>query len=533
MDCTATRLDYEATGILSGIVMDHLHQSPRLRDFYSYAPNWDGFERALLARKKMATDRQSLYQHLTQQYATVEVADPVKANIESLLSPHTFTIVTAHQPNLFTGPLYFLFKILHVIRLAEDAALRFEGTRFVPVYYMGNEDADFDELGHFFMGGEKYSWATRQSGAVGYMKVDDGLLQLLARVEGQLGVLPHGTELMTAMKRFFQKGARIQDAMLQLVNFLFGEYGLLVIVADSPDLKRQMIPIFEKELFEEGASAMVLQTATRLGESGYRVQAHPREINLFYLAEGIRNRIEKDGDDFIVHQTDMRFSVEQMRAELQQHPERFSPNVILRGIYQELILPNIAFVGGGGETAYWLQLRSLFDSLNVPFPPLILRNSFLLLAAKQQSVLDKIRIRPDQLFQGKEVLFQWWVKRETSHELSLNGKLDKAAALYDDIVKQAAEVDRTLVAHVEALKARALEKLQQLETKMLRAEKRKFSDERRQLETIYEQLFPRDGLQERVENFMPFYARYGREWIRQLYKASQAMDQQFTILNCP
>jgi bacillithiol biosynthesis cysteine-adding enzyme BshC len=293
-----------------------------------------------------------------------------------------------------------------------------------------------------------------------------------------------------------------------------------------------MIPVFEKELFEEGASSVVLQTATKLGEAGYKVQANPREINLFYLAEGIRNRIEKDGDEFIVHQTDLRFSAEQMRKELQEHPERFSPNVILRGIYQELILPNISFVGGGGETAYWLQLRGLFDASGVPFPQLILRNSFLLLSAKQQAVLDKIRIKPEQLFQGREPLFQWMVRRESNNELTLNGKLKKATALYNEIVAQAAEVDRTLVAHVEALKTRAIEKLEQLEKKMLRAEKRKFSDTRRQLETIYQQLFPRDGLQERVENFMPFYARHGREWIRQLYQASLAMDQQFTVLHC-
>jgi uncharacterized protein YllA (UPF0747 family) len=217
---------------------------------------------------------------------------------------------------------------------------------------------------------------------------------------------------------------------------------------------------------------------------------------------------------------------------LQEHPERFSPNVILRGIYQELILPNISFVGGGGETAYWLQLRGLFDASGVPFPQLILRNSFLLLSAKQQAVLDKIRIKPEQLFQGREPLFQWMVRRESNNELTLNGKLKKATALYNEIVAQAAEVDRTLVAHVEALKTRAIEKLEQLEKKMLRAEKRKFSDTRRQLETIYQQLFPRDGLQERVENFMPFYARHGREWIRQLYQASLAMDQQFTFLHC-
>src|SRR5690606_35799354 len=130
-------------------------------------------------------------------------------------------------------------------------------------------------------------------------------------------------------------------------------------------------------------------------------------------------------------------------------------------------------------------LRGLFDASGVPLPQLVLRNSFLLISAKQQAVLDKIRIEPDQLFQGRETLFQWMVRRESPHELTLKGKLEQATALDNEIVAQAAEVDRTLVAHVEALKTRAIEKLEQLEKKMLRAEKRKFSDTRRQLETIF------------------------------------------------
>jgi bacillithiol biosynthesis cysteine-adding enzyme BshC len=262
----------------------------------------------------------------------------------------------------------------------------------------------------------------------------------------------------------------------------------------------------------------------------YKVQAHPREINLFYLEGDRRERIEIRGDQYQVLNTDLSFSKEELIAELQQHPERFSPNVILRGLYQETILPNIVFIGGGGELAYWLELKDLFDHYKVPFPVQVLRNSFLILEKKWQDKISKLGFRPEDIFQSEDQLLNQLVKRSTDQKLELNGTLSATEQLYDKIRQQAASIDLTLGKHVEALKTATLYRLRELEKKMLRAEKRKFSAQQRHIGQIKEMLFPANGLQERHDNMLYYFAKWGHDFFRAVYDHSLTTEQQFVIL---
>jgi bacillithiol biosynthesis cysteine-adding enzyme BshC len=265
-------------------------------------------------------------------------------------------------------------------------------------------------------------------------------------------------------------------------------------------------------------------------EEVYDAQAHPREINLFYLKENMRERIEKTDNGFIVLNTNIRFSNEEMRVELQQHPERFSPNVILRGLFQETILPNLAFIGGGGETAYWLQLKDLFQHFGVPFPVLVLRNSFLIVEEKWQEKLEKIGLTAAELFQTEDELMKSLVAKHSAQSVSLNGTFEKAEVLYEQMRVQAESIDQTLSQYVLAMKARSIKEMQALEKKMLRAEKRKYADQQRQMAAVKAVLFPNNGLQERVENFSGFYAKWGQDFMAQLLHHSPALEQEFTIL---
>jgi bacillithiol synthase len=119
MDCTAQRLTYRQTGAFSKIVLDYLDDAEQLRSFYAHRPDLKGMEQAIEARKQFAVNRKVLVDHLQQQYASLSMHDAVKTNMDLLLNENCFTITTAHQPNLFTGPLYFLYKILHAIKLAQ------------------------------------------------------------------------------------------------------------------------------------------------------------------------------------------------------------------------------------------------------------------------------------------------------------------------------------------------------------------------------------------------------------------------------
>lgn len=531
MDCTYTRLPYRQTNAFSKIALDYIDQAAALKSFFTHPPTLQGIQKAVEARKKFKTDRKTLVNELKKQYDGIEKTGKVKKNIEALLSEDTFTVTTAHQNNLFTGPLYFIYKIVHAIKLADHLKTSLPKQNFVPVFYMGTEDADLNELNHIYLGGEKLIWETKQTGAVGRMKIDKPLIKLISQMEGQLSVLPNGNEIISLLKNFYKEGTTIQDVTFHFVNHLFADYGLVVLLPDNAALKKQMSAVFEDDLLHQIASTIVEKTTERLEALGYKVQANPREINLFYLKDDRRDRIANLSTKYSVLSTKTEFTKDEIVKELKEHPERFSPNVILRGLYQETILPNIAFIGGGGETAYWLQLKDLFDHYKIPFPVLVLRNSFLILEKKWQEKISKLGFAVEDFFLKEQELMNKLVLKESKNETKLNGSLTETEKLYDLLKKQVQSIDSTLEKHVDALKSKTIYRLQELEKKMLRVEKRKFADQQRQIHTIKEHLFPADGLQERYENLSYYYAKWGKNFIQQLYEHSLGLEQEFVVIS--
>lgn len=524
-----TRLSYESTGYFSSIVADYLAEAATIRPFYTHLPNLDGISSAIQSREKFATPRNVLVSALQEQYKAVHTDKSVTFNIEALADTKTFTIVTAHQPNIFTGPLYFIYKILHAIQLAKHLSEQLPAYRFVPVYYMGSEDADLDELGQISIDGNKLNWSTSQTGAVGRMTVDKELLKLLSAIEGQTGVLPFGKELTELFRQAYTSGRTIQEATLHLVNALFGRFGLVVLIPDQQMLKAQFSSVIQKELIEGFSHRIVSNTIGEL-EKNYKVQAGGRAINLFYLINDRRERIEKEGDDFVVNALNLRFTQTQILDELNTYPERFSPNVILRGAFQETILPNIAFIGGGGELAYWLELKKVFEAIEVPYPVLVLRNSFLVMTSEQEKRMQKLELHHQTLFSKADVLLEQLVKKNTNQQLSLTSEMNLLSNLYDQIKLQAGAIDETLTAHVASLQVKAAKRLIELEKKMLRAEKRKYEAEGRQIQSLKAQLFPNDSLQERVDNISGWYGRYGTVWIDMILQNSLSLESAFVIL---
>jgi bacillithiol biosynthesis cysteine-adding enzyme BshC len=536
MECTSTEFSYQQTGFFSDIVTDFLSGAATLRPFYAHPVNKEGFLSAIEARKSFATNRPLLVSALQAQYAKLAAGNPagtgsklVADNIALLAHNNTFTICTAHQPNIFTGYLYFVYKVLHAVKLAAYLKKEFPENNFVPVYYMGSEDADLDELGKIFLGGDKLVWNTSQHGAVGRMKTS-GMDDLLNRVEGELSVQPYGPELVALIRKAYDGKNDIQTATFTLLHDLFAKLGLVVLIADQPELKKQMLPVFEDDLFNHTPAKIVTATNNRLA-AHYKVQANPRDINLFYLKDDIRNRIEKHGEDYVVVDTTISFSKTAIQKELTEFPERFSPNVILRGLYQETILPNIAFIGGGGELAYWLELKDLFQYYAVPYPVQVLRNSLLLVEDKWSRKIDALGFGIDTFFLPAANILDLLVKRDTAKQVQLTNEIGDAHAFYTDLKKIGIQVDKTLETHVSALETKMVKQLYALEKKLLRAEKRKFADQSRQINAIKAALFPNNNLQERVENFMPYYAKNGPEFLQVIYDHSPALDQQFIVVS--
>jgi bacillithiol synthase len=528
MTASFREISYGDTGYFSALVEAYTAGNEKLRPYYAYDVSEQGLRQAIEDRRKYPVNRTLLVDELNKIYSSLLTDDAVRKNIDLLAKENTFTICTAHQPAIFSGTLFFVYKILHVIKIAEAYKVIRPEENFVPVYYMGSEDADLDELGHVYLYGEKISWETSQTGAIGRMKTK-GLEKIIDRLEGELSVLPHGAALISLIRECYLESPDLQTATLKLVNQLFGKYGLIVLIPDNPAFKKLMFDVYEDEILNQTSCKIVEKTLEGVGDD-FKIQAQPRPINLFFLDDHLRNRIERIGDKYAVVDSDIVFTREELLAVLRDHPEKFSPNVILRGLLQEAILPDIAFVDGGGELAYWLELKDLFDHYKTFYPVLILRNSFLVIDEKRKSHITKLKLGIQDLFNPEQSLFNRLVKTASVNRLSLTAEINLLRQQYTDISHIASAVDTTLVAHVAALEAKAVSRLDELEKKLLKAEKRKFDILRSQLSGIKSSLFPNGGLQERVENFMPFYARWGESFIDLIYDASLVLEQRFVVI---
>ena len=529
MKFNATKIAYQTTGLFSPLVRDYVDAKERALEFVDYTPNFEGVQRAIEKRKGVDVNRILLVEVLKAQYDRLPLTNAVNDNVNALLDSNTFVITTAHQPNIFTGPLYFFYKIIHAIQLAADLKKRFPENNYVPVYYMGSEDADIDEVGSFYLGGNNLKWETKQSGAIGRMKVDDALVNLLKNVEGYWAVKPEGKEAIAALSAAYQKGATINEATLSFVHRFFGQYGLVVIQPDDAKLKSCFVSVMEKELTTQFSNKALQSTLVKL-RTQYHVQTEGRAINLFYLKDNIRARIELNNGVYSIVDTGIAFTQAEIIAELHAHPERFSPNVILRGLYQETILPGIVFIGGGGELAYWMELKEVFGAAGVHYPVLQLRNSFMFIKQKMAKQWADLGFTLSDLFTNSLALEVAFVKANSKNKISLSESIDAMKALYDQIQKQAIQVDPTLGDHTMNLSVQSIKKLGELEKKILKAEKKKQSIAIERIQNIKNELFPQNSLQERVDNFAEWVGDYGWSWVQAVMNHSNTMEHNFTIL---
>ncbi len=512
---------FRSTHAFSEFFLRYIEGDPSLKPYYETFPDAGNFGKVIAAKAKTfpPSQRTVLADTLTRQYASLTpLPEKVKANIESLRSENTFTVTTGHQLNIFTGPLYFIYKILTVINACRELKERYPANHFVPVYWMASEDHDYEEIKSFRLYGQKYVWETKQTGAVGRFETRD-FDQLLQNVPGDISIF----------RDAYKKHKTLAGAVRHYVNRLFGEDGLIVVDADEKELKQSLTKVIEDDLFSHNAFKKVTFTNQQLEGLGFHPQVNPREINFFYLDKGLRGRIEPSGDGFAIVDTNLKFSADQLRSQIGTSPEKFSPNVILRPLYQELILPNLAYVGGPAELVYWLQLKPVFDHFNVPFPVLLPRNFALVVDTATGKKLDKTSLGIEHYFREKNDIFNHWVSAHSGHSLTVSDELKESMTLMTGIEKRAVAIDPTLGPMVKAEAARLQHALEKIEKKMLRAEKRNHLDRLRQIEQVKDTLFPSNGLQERTDNFLNFFQQ-DPAFIKQAAGLLKPFDFSFNVL---
>ncbi|MBE8712991.1 bacillithiol biosynthesis cysteine-adding enzyme BshC [Sphingobacterium hungaricum] len=526
----ASYIEYSDTQSFSKTLLAYLSKNEELKAFYGNFPDLEGFKKQIELKQDFQY-RHILVQELQRQYESISSAsETVANNIASLNDSKTFTVTTGHQLNIFTGPLYFIFKIVTAIRLSQDLKQAFPEYNFVPVYWMATEDHDFEEINNTKVYGKKIVWDVPAQSATGRMSTTT-MEQVVKQYCSMLGLSDNSSKLTELVENAYLKDRNLADGTRELAHALFQEYGLLVIDADKPNLKKLFAPIIKQDILEEKSFQAIDKTSEELEERGFSTQVHSREINFFYLTYEFRERIVKldDGRYEILHQQ-IYFTEEELLNEIAEHPERFSPNVVMRPLYEELILPNLAYIGGGAEIVYWLQLKRNFEQYQIPFPILVPRNSAMITDDQTAGKVFRLDLTFKSVFKPLNTLKNDYVKRHTKHRLNLRDEWMELNSIFGKIKLRAHKIDPSLGPSTDAVKARLKKAINNLEKKLLKADKKNHEDALVQIERLKDRLFPGGGLQERSENFATLYIKYGDEFIPELVKHFNPLDFKFSIL---
>lgn len=500
-----------------------------LRPFYKYDVNIDAFASIIETKKATTINRSVLVEVIREQYLGIATNEKVHQNIDALLDENTFTVITAHQPSLFTGPLYFIYKTITAINLAEELTAKYPENRFVPVFWIGGEDHDFEEINHLHLFGKTFTWENDEKGATGMMQTAT-LQPVLDEVKSVLGNSENAQTMIAMLDQCFTQYPTYGKAMLAFVNELFQQYGVVVMSPNHTKLKQIFAPIIKKELLNQPSKSLVETEIERKEAAGFKGQTHVREINLFYLMPNLRERIVFENGIYKILNTDYEFTPEAMMAEVDNHPERFSPNVILRPVMQELIFPNLAYIGGGGELSYWSERQPQFEHFNVPFPMLVRRNSVLWVDKNSSKKLAKLDLTIDDLFGDVEELIKQYVKENTDEELSLENAKIAVNQAFEKILAKATAIDITLKKTVLGEQKKQINAINALENRLLKAEKRNHEVAINQIRGLKDKLFAKNGLQERYDNFLPFYLKHGNNFIQILKDNLEPLNKDFVVI---
>lgn len=524
----AKYISYQDTHSFPALVIDYINNKDALKPLYSFRPDFEGLAQAL-SQHQFKGNRQVLADVLQKQYRNITLHPAVANNLKILKQEHTFTVTTGHQLNLFTGPLYFIYKIVSTINLALELKQKHPDKDFVPVYWMATEDHDFEEINQVNIEDSHISWVQQSNGATGRLSTENVRAAVQA-YQAYLGISPNGKKLAALVEKAYLGHNNLADATRELTNSLFEQYGLVIIDADDHQLKNIFAPIIRQDIIAQHSSHLTAQRNTQLLAMGYKPQVHAREINFFYLKADLRERIIEENGSFRVNHTNIQFSKTELIAEIEQYPERFSPNVVMRPLYQELILPNIAYIGGGAEVSYWMQLKSVFDHYQLSFPVLLLRNSALVIDERSQKNIHRLGLEFEDLFLPLAQLQSKWVNKHSENKLNLNDERALINSIFDRIKLNAYKVDKTLEAAAEASQTKTMKHLAHLENKLIKAEKRNQQTAIEQLENLKKRLFPGGALQERIHNIAPMYVNYGDDFIASLIEGFEPLGGDFTLI---
>lgn len=520
--------DIEQTGLFSALMEAYQQKNESLRDLVRAFPSPNSL--ADYGRKKSfpSGKRKLLVDALMRQYQANGIQRH-EESIQRLIAANAFTVCTGHQLNLFGGPLFTIYKIQQVINTCRSMQEMEPSLDWVPVFWMASEDHDFEEIAHTQWNDRKFQWEhPNASGPVGRLKTA-ALTPLLDDFVGFGKGLLGEHQVLDIIEEAYAKHSNLAQATRYWVHKVFGHSGLIVIDGDDAALKQSASSLFEQELFNEGLESLTSKSCAKLKKE-FHLQVNPRPINLFYIADGIRQRIVSSDSGFATADQAMHWTKTEMKALIEEEASCISPNAIFRPLYQESILPNLMYLGGGGELAYWLQLKQGFEGFGLEFPLLQLRDSFHLVDEKILRRLKDLGVPPEAYFQSAEdwVKSQVLANHERNRELE-QGRAELKAAL-DAMTASLGESFPELEQSVEAEKARMERSFKRLEKKISRGLKGREKEKVEALCRWHEALWG-GSLQERSQNILSLWALGGEALWSEVQQVSPWPGGKFHLIS--
>ncbi len=525
-------LPYEETNIQRPLTLDYLHQKDQVQKFQEYPPTLKGMEEAIKRRENYPVDREALVEVLGDQYQAVDpeffntsVNQPVASNIRALKRAHTFTVTTGHQLNILGGPLFYFYKIASTIHLANQLKEYFPNCHFVPVYWMGSEDHDFEEINHVHLFGKTYTWEKPDDGPVGQLN-PESLYSVIETIKEDIREQEAFEPLAQLWEYAFTHFAGYARACQYWLNQLFRDYGLVILDPSDERLKATMKSVFEEDLIHQTHEKIVKASQEEIGD--YDLPVNPRPINIFYAEPGLRARIVQNGKGFEVLDTDKSFSRTELIEKLKENPECFSPNVVLRPLYQQMILPNLAYIGGTNEVAYWLELKGIFNHHQAFFPQLLVRKSVLWIGKGIRKKMDKFGLQTRDLFRpAEEVVREYLAQKEDT--TPFEDKISVLREEYESLMKLCEDYDDEMKWPIIDLAKNHLKAIEKLQKDTRKLVKNRNEKDLKQIHKIYDAMFPEGISQERYENFIPYYTRFGMDFFNQLVRDCDPYKQELLI----
>jgi len=520
-------ISLDKTGKFSKLILDYVNNPNALSEFISEKVTLENFKSKLNEKNLSKEKRELLVQRLIIQYE--DLGFEVAENIHLLANDNAYAVTTGHQLCLMGGPQYFIHKIISTIKLSIQLKKAFPDNEFIPIFWLASEDHDFDEINEVKFFRSKLKIDDSYTGPVG--RLDANIFQsAVHQLNEILGDSINEIEIKDLFARAYQTGS-LSDATSKWVNELFKSFGLVILNGDDIELKRSFSSIIKDELVNRSSCDLISKTSSRLKALGYNAQVNPREINLFYIDNNIRERIVFKDNKYVILNTDLSFSEEEVLDLLESNPDRFSPNVVLRPVYQEYILPNLAYVGGPGEIAYWLQLKLNFDRLRIEYPLLIVRDSFLVLNDKQVSSFVDLGFELEDIFKDEHVLIKEFLRTNSKGDMDFEKEEIMLKELKDALLKKVEGVDNSLSGMIHAEMTKMNKLFEKLESRIIKAQKSKQEVSVNKIAKFREAVLPNDSLIERQESFIPNYVKYGSEYLGCLLQYSNVFDSQLKVLS--